>query len=135
MKTYPTYILLFTILFVSGCASNKSDEKDSESSPELQTPISVGSILTNLEVMKHENIELSENQIQAKVIEVMGYGANTDIIGKDAVLTLNFRDSEAFSSLKNIKAGETFKALITKAPPTLNSTSSSSVYRIIELKK
>lgn len=134
MKSYLLLLLFLIPFFISSCASNKNKEKIPESGPKIQVPISVGSILTKLEVVEYESFNLPENQIRARVVEILGYGANTEILKTQSILTLSFTDSNAFSSLSNIEEGEVIEALITKSSPSLNSTGSSSIWRIVELK-
>lgn len=134
MKSYSIFIVLLFSLFISSCASNKNKEETSETKPKIQAPISVGSILTKLEVVEYKSLDLPENQLRARVVEILGYGANTEILKTQSVLTLSFTNSDAFSSLINIEEGKVIEALITKSIPSMNSTSTASIWRIVELK-
>tara|TARA_R110000868_G_scaffold37111_13_gene131587 strand:+ start:1461 stop:1868 length:408 start_codon:yes stop_codon:yes gene_type:complete len=128
------YLILLITFFISGCASNKNKQPKPESGPVIQAPISVGSILTKLEILEYASYNLPENQIRAKVLEVIGYGANTEILRTDTILTLSFNNSGTLSSLSNIEEGEVIEALISKSMQGLNASGSTSVWRIVELK-
>ena len=135
MKSNSILILLISAFLLVGCATQKNKKDIAKEGLELQKPISVGTILTKLEIVDATESELPERHLKAKVIEVLGYGANTDMIGKEAILTFKYADSEALSMLDTIKTGETIEAVISPPKKVLSGTTQDSVWTIIEINK
>lgn len=129
------FTLLLLSICLASCASNKN--KKVEESRELPTldkaPISVGSIVAKMEMVNSGAAELKDNEVMVKVIEVLGYGASTQPLAINQVLTLAMPSSfDQMSELKKMKVGQTFEGIIKKSSG-MGTNSSSGTWNISKL--
>ena len=126
-------LLLLSALMVS-CASNKNKPNTEDNgSPEIQAPVDVGSIHTRLELVEVGSTENADVQIIAKVIEVLGYGANTQPIEAASNLRLLVPESVVEEhDIMGKSPGWAFDALISKSQTMSGSTQAS--WRIVEIR-
>lgn len=114
MKSSIVIILCITgSSLLLSCASNKKkepiakEEQVQNEKPKAELPIDVGSIHTSLEVLSISDTKI----MRVKVLEVLGYGANTSPLNTGKEMTLSFHES---ISTSDIKVGDTIRAMIRK---------------------
>lgn len=134
MKKQTLFVVLISTLLGVGCASNKKKKEVEPVTPKLETPISVGAVLAKLEVVETAGTS-KENQLKANVVEIIAYGANTEVISAGSVLTLTYNGaSEELIKLTKLETGDIFEATITRNRVGPNTTSGMNSWRIVELK-
>ena len=116
MKKPILIALLITGSFlVLSCESNKKKEPENKQEqtqnqrPKAELPISVGSVHASLQVLSISD----NNTMKVKIVEILGYGANTSPINKGKEIMISFHQS---ISTSEIKKGDTFNAFMSKAP-------------------
>ena len=133
MRRLYSLILIAALVFSAGCASNKNKPKeDPAGTPALQKRLDIGTISSLLEVV---SIPDEGSTIQVKVKEVLGYGASTQPLALDKILSLSIPESLDTLMLEKLSAGDTFSAVIKKMPAMMGSDRNKENWNLVELIK
>lgn len=100
--------LAFAIILL-GCASNKTNENDSQSDkPVAELNLAPGQISSKLKILTID----SSNTITAEVLEVLKYGSSTDPIPAGTELKLTIPETFSKRIKRKVKVGNTIQSII-----------------------
>ncbi len=121
--------MMLLAVSLTGCASKKNAKEvsaDTESLT-LPDPISVGTAVVTLEV-----IEVINEQVSAKIVEVLGYGSTTPNLQPEEEIRLSYHSSLE-EKVEAMNSGDVFNAVIAMPRGNFNSSASNSVWRLNEI--